>query len=116
MREAPDGGLTWAFGGMGLHWVTANYLPHNERSARLLERLGFERERYTREYLQTDGRWQDYVLTAKIRQGDSVGHRVCIARSVTTTNERGGPEAATLLSSSLGCQALAAPRLFGRRR
>ena len=70
MREALEAGLTWAFGELGLHRVMANYLPHNERSARLLERLGFEREGYARDYLQIDGRWQDHVLTAKIRQDD----------------------------------------------
>lgn len=66
LREALDAGLGWAFGELALHRVMANYLPHNERSARLLGRLGFEREGYARKYLQIDGRWQDHVLTAKI--------------------------------------------------
>ena len=67
MREALDAGLVWAFDALGLHRVMANYMPRNDRSARLLERLGFEREGYAREYLQIAGQWEDHVLTAKIR-------------------------------------------------
>lgn len=70
MREALEAGLAWAFGELGLHRVMANYLPRNERSARLLERLGFEREGYVRRYLQIAGQWEDHVLTAKIRARD----------------------------------------------
>jgi ribosomal-protein-alanine N-acetyltransferase len=66
MDEALAAGLDWAFGELGLHRVMANYLPRNERSGRLLARLGFEREGYAREYLKIAGRWEDHVLTAKI--------------------------------------------------
>ncbi|WP_311666215.1 GNAT family N-acetyltransferase [Paraburkholderia sp. WSM4177] len=38
-----------------LHRVMANYRPDNLRSARLLERLGFENEGLARAYLKTDG-------------------------------------------------------------
>ncbi|CAM5574003.1 GNAT family N-acetyltransferase [Rhodanobacter lindaniclasticus] len=70
MHEALEAGLSWAFGELGLHRVMANYLPRNERSARLLERLGFEREGHARDYLRIAGRWEDHVLTAKIRVDD----------------------------------------------
>jgi ribosomal-protein-alanine N-acetyltransferase len=66
MHEALVCGLTWAFGDLGLHRVMANYMPGNERSARLLERLGFEREGYARHYLRIAGAWEDHVLTAKV--------------------------------------------------
>lgn len=49
-----------------LHRVNANHLPHNERSAALLKKLGFEKEGYARSYLQVDGKWQDHVLNAFI--------------------------------------------------
>ena len=49
-----------------LHRVCANHMPHNERSAALLKRLGFEKEGYARSYLQIDGQWQDHVLNAFI--------------------------------------------------
>ena len=44
--------------------LQANHVPENERSARVLERLGFEREGYARDYLFIGGRWRDHVLTA----------------------------------------------------
>jgi ribosomal-protein-alanine N-acetyltransferase len=67
MHEALEAGLAWAFDELDLHRVMANYLPRNERSARLLERLGFEREGHARDYLKIAGQWEDHVLTAKIR-------------------------------------------------
>lgn len=69
MREALQAGLDWAFGELGLHRVMANHLPRNERSARLLAQLGFEREGYAKRYLQIAGVWEDHVLTARIRPG-----------------------------------------------
>jgi Acetyltransferases, including N-acetylases of ribosomal proteins len=64
MAEALQSVLGFAFGSLELHRVMANHVPGNERSARLLERLGFEREGYAKAYLHLDGRWQDHVLTA----------------------------------------------------
>jgi len=66
MREALESGLAWAFGPLGLHRVMANYMPRNERSGRLLERLGFEREGYAKRYLCIGGEWEDHVLTSLI--------------------------------------------------
>jgi ribosomal-protein-alanine N-acetyltransferase len=65
MHEALQAGVAWAFDGLGLHRVMANYLPRNARSGRLLEKLGFEREGLARRYLQIAGVWEDHVLTAK---------------------------------------------------
>lgn len=70
MREVLEAGLAWAFDELDLNRVMANYLPRNERSARLLERLGFEREGYARNYLKIAGQWQDHVLTARVRDRD----------------------------------------------
>jgi ribosomal-protein-alanine N-acetyltransferase len=42
----------------------ANYMPANERSGKLLSRLGFEREGLAKRYLYINGRWEDHVLTA----------------------------------------------------
>ncbi|EFE23404.1 hypothetical protein EDWATA_01566, partial [Edwardsiella tarda ATCC 23685] len=41
-----------------------NYMPHNQRSGALLQRLGFEKEGYAKNYLLINGKWQDHVLTA----------------------------------------------------
>lgn len=61
-------------GGLGAdHW--ARQLPGFEKefaagtSARLLERLGFVKEGYAREYLHIDGAWRDHVLTARTNPG-----------------------------------------------
>lgn len=69
MQEVLEAGLAWAFGELGLHRVMANYLPRNERSARLLAKLGFEREGYAKRYLQIAGVWEDHILTARIHPG-----------------------------------------------
>ncbi len=54
---------------MGLHRVEAACAPDNERSRRLLERLGFQREGFARAYLLIDGAWQDHFLFAML-EGD----------------------------------------------
>lgn len=70
MHEALQAGLAWAFGELDLHRVMANHLPRNERSARLLARLGFEHEGYAKRYLKIAGVWEDHVLTARVRPDD----------------------------------------------
>jgi ribosomal-protein-alanine N-acetyltransferase len=64
MHEALTVAIQHAFGPLNLHRIFANYLPSNERSARVLARLGFEQIGFCREYLQIAGRWQDHVLTS----------------------------------------------------
>ncbi|MEJ7733540.1 MAG: GNAT family N-acetyltransferase [Polyangiaceae bacterium] len=64
MEEALRVALRHVFGPLGFHRVMANYMPINERSGRLLRRLGFSVEGYARDYLFIDGAWRDHVLTA----------------------------------------------------
>jgi ribosomal-protein-alanine N-acetyltransferase len=64
MHEALGAVVAHAFGPLGLHRVQANYLPVNERSGRLLRRLGFVVEGYARDYLFIDGAFRDHVLTS----------------------------------------------------
>jgi ribosomal-protein-alanine N-acetyltransferase len=56
----------YMFNDLGLHRIMAGYLPHNERSGKLLDRLGFEKEGLARKYLKINGRWEDHVLTSLI--------------------------------------------------
>ncbi len=56
-----------AFTELQLNRLMANYLPSNQRSARLLQRLGFEVEGRARHYLQINGQWQDHILTALLQ-------------------------------------------------
>jgi ribosomal-protein-alanine N-acetyltransferase len=64
MAEALRAAIPWAFTGLGLHRIQASYRPENERSGRLLERLGFVREGFARNFLFIDGAWRDHVLTS----------------------------------------------------
>lgn len=56
--------IAYAFENLQLNRVCANYMPANTRSARLLEKLGFEKEGFARRYLCINGRWEDHVLTS----------------------------------------------------
>ena len=60
--------VNWCFRNAGLHRIEANYQPVNERSGKLLRRLGFVVEGYARDYLYIDGEWRDHVLTSKTRE------------------------------------------------
>ena len=60
--------LAFAFERLKLHRVEAATLPHNAPSRGLLVKSGFREEGYAREYLCIDGRWQDHVLFAILRQ------------------------------------------------
>lgn len=67
MTEALEAVIDYAFDGLELHRLMANYRPENTRSAAVLERLGFIKEGYAKEYLFIDGAWRDHVLTSLVR-------------------------------------------------
>ena len=50
-----------AFGPLGLHRVEANVMPRNNRSIRVLEKLGFVQEGLARDYLRINGRWENHI-------------------------------------------------------
>jgi ribosomal-protein-alanine N-acetyltransferase len=66
MAEALRAVIAHAFGPMNLHRLMANFVPENERSARVLERLGFVREGLARDYLFIADAWRDHVLTSLV--------------------------------------------------
>ena len=66
MTEALTSAIKYVFEELNLHRVMANYMPGNERSAKVLERLGFSVEGYARDYLRLAGDWQDHTLTALV--------------------------------------------------
>ena len=66
MREALLATNNFMFDVMRMHRIMANHRPENERSARLLQRLGFTREGLARDYLYIDGAWRDHVLTSLV--------------------------------------------------
>lgn len=66
MHEVVSAGIAYVRDVVGLHRVMANHMPRNARSARLLARLGFEREGYARAYIQIAGAWEDHVLNSLV--------------------------------------------------
>ncbi len=68
MFEMLQASMPYVFIEYNLHRVMANYIPSNVRSARLLNKLGFQKEGLAKSYLQIAGSWQDHVLTSKINQ------------------------------------------------
>jgi [ribosomal protein S5]-alanine N-acetyltransferase len=68
MTKAVRALLRHVFLEMGLHRVEAACAPDNDRSRRLLESLGFQREGFARAYLLIDGAWQDHLLFAMLER------------------------------------------------
>jgi ribosomal-protein-alanine N-acetyltransferase len=59
--------VPFSFLTLRLHRLEAACIPTNIASIRLLEKSGFQREGYARQYLCIDGIWQDHLLYARIR-------------------------------------------------
>ncbi|WP_175935390.1 GNAT family N-acetyltransferase [Corynebacterium sp. Marseille-P4321] len=57
-------GVDHAFHRVGMHRVTATYLPYNPASGRVLEANGFVEEGYMRRNLHIDGAWRDHHFVA----------------------------------------------------
>lgn len=62
MSEALTLAIGHLFAVQGLHRIQANVMPNNARSIALLQRLGFSREGFAKDYLYLAGAWQDHVL------------------------------------------------------
>src|SRR3954465_41723 len=59
--------LPFAFATLRLHRVEAACIPDNVASVRLLEKTGFRREGFARQYLCIDGIWQDHLLFGRLK-------------------------------------------------
>lgn len=68
MYEGLRCAIDLVFKELELHRVMASYRPENERSHRLLQRLGFEHEGRARSYLNIDGQWRDHILASLINE------------------------------------------------
>lgn len=66
--EAMTAWLSYAFRAFGLHRVTASLDVENQRSAALLERLGFRREGHFVQGSWFKGKWCDEYLYAVLRE------------------------------------------------
>lgn len=67
MREAVIAVVHHAFQRLDLSRIEAGCLPENTPSRRLLESCGYKYEGVAQSYLQINGRWQNHVLYANLR-------------------------------------------------
>jgi len=66
MTAALSALIPTAFDVLPMHRLEAACIPTNAASIRLLEKTGFQREGYAREYLCINGTWQDHLLYARL--------------------------------------------------
>ena len=67
MTAAVRAVIPFAFASLRLHRLEAACIPTNAGSIALLQRTGFTREGYAREYLCINGIWQDHLLYARLK-------------------------------------------------
>jgi ribosomal-protein-alanine N-acetyltransferase len=67
MTAAVSALIPFAFAALKLHRIEAACIPANTASIRLLEKTGFKREGFARQYLCIDGAWQDHLLYARLK-------------------------------------------------
>ncbi|WP_326907352.1 GNAT family N-acetyltransferase [Sedimentibacter sp. MB31-C6] len=61
MTEAINKTIQIMFDDFGLHRIEVNVIPRNNRSIRVMEKLKFEREGYSKRYLEINGKWEDHI-------------------------------------------------------
>jgi [ribosomal protein S5]-alanine N-acetyltransferase len=67
MSRAMRALVPFSFNNLRLHRLEAACITANTASIRLLEKSGFQREGYARQYLCINGMWQDHLLYARLR-------------------------------------------------
>jgi ribosomal-protein-alanine N-acetyltransferase len=71
MTRAVPLALIQAFGPLGFRRIEAGCVPRNLASINVLEKTGFIREGYAREYLCIAGVWEDHFLYARLKSDKS---------------------------------------------
>lgn len=66
MTESVHALVPFIFEELKLHRIEAACLPNNEGSKRVLEKVGFTKEGFARQYLKINGEWQDHILFAML--------------------------------------------------
>ncbi|ACM35764.1 MULTISPECIES: GNAT family N-acetyltransferase [Rhizobium/Agrobacterium group] len=62
----------YIFKELELHRIEAACIPDNDKSIRLLERAGFEREGLLRGYLNINGQWRDHAIYSLLAEPGAV--------------------------------------------
>ena len=82
MTSAVRTAAGYAFDQLRLRRIEAACVPGNAPSRRLLEKVGFLREGYAREYLCINGVWQDHVAlraaALRLPAGAAGGHTLAL--------------------------------------
>jgi ribosomal-protein-alanine N-acetyltransferase len=60
ITEGMRGVIAYAFDELLLHRLEANIMPRNQRSIKVAEKLGFQREGLSPKYLRINGVWEDH--------------------------------------------------------
>lgn len=71
MTEAIKKTVQIMFDEFGLHRIEVNIVPRNIRSLRVMEKLGFEREGFSKRYLEINGVWEDHIHFAIYNDRDN---------------------------------------------
>lgn len=61
MTEAIKRTVDIMFEDFGLHRIEVNIVPKNSRSLKVMEKLEFEKEGFSKRYLEINGKWEDHV-------------------------------------------------------
>ena len=80
MTRIIEHAIDYAFNVLKLNRISASYMPVNERSGRLLAKLGFEKEGYSRRLLMINGQWEDHINTALLNPRNN-----CVSAVAATT-------------------------------
>ncbi|QSX07358.1 GNAT family N-acetyltransferase [Sedimentibacter sp. zth1] len=70
ITEALSKGIKIMFNRYGMHRIEVNIIPRNYRSLRIVEKLNFEKEGFSRNYLKINGVWEDHYHFAKYNDKD----------------------------------------------
>jgi ribosomal-protein-alanine N-acetyltransferase len=73
MTDAVRAAVPYAFTELALHRLEAATMPSNAASIRVLERTGFAREGFARQYLRINGAWEDHLLFGLVNGDDGRG-------------------------------------------
>ncbi len=68
MHEALSTAIPYIFKELGLHRIEANIMPSNSRSIQLIEKLGFEKEGYSKQFLKINNCWEDHLRYALLNK------------------------------------------------
>lgn len=85
MFEALGKTNQFMFDVLKLHRIEANIMPHNTASIRLTEKLGFEFEGYSKNYLKLNGKWEGHNRYALLNTAIENELRFYPFRSITNT-------------------------------